>query len=166
MANNGVLLYLLIAIALGQVYSDCPKGWIHHDESCYLFNPKDKYNWIESQLLCAGHQAYLVHVGDNAENIFVKGLISQGLGGVSGASVWMGASDDVVEGQFLWYGTDEPVTFTDWGPGEPNSIPLHLDEDCLTYWGDWNWKWADYDCHQQCNYVCEKPMDDGNMIVG
>jgi hypothetical protein len=32
------------------------------------------------QMLCAGHQAHLIHVGGNAENIFVKGLIPEGHG--------------------------------------------------------------------------------------
>lgn len=93
-------------------------------------------------------------------------MITQALSGQKGANVWLGASDDAYEGLFLWYGTDQSLTFTDWGPGEPNSVPLHLDEDCLVYWADYNWKWADLDCHAQCYYVCEKSIEDANAIVG
>ncbi|XP_045182824.2 perlucin-like protein [Mercenaria mercenaria] len=160
-----VILCVVITIAKGQD-SQCAKGWVHHDESCYMLHTKDKYNWIESQMLCSGHGAHLAYIDDNAENIFVKGLIMQNLTGQGGAHVWIGASDDAYEGDFLWYGIDQPLTFTDWGPGEPNSVRLHLDEDCLVYWSNYHWKWADYNCHAQCYYVCEKSVEDSSVIVG
>ena len=34
----------------GQVYSQCERGWVHHDKSCYLLHSNDKFNWIESQV--------------------------------------------------------------------------------------------------------------------
>ncbi|XP_060567084.1 hepatic lectin-like [Ruditapes philippinarum] len=68
---------------------------------------------------------------------------------------WIGASDYEVEGHYVWYGTGKHVTISDWQPGEPDGH----DEDCLIYWGNFNWKWADGNCHYQYYFICEKPVE-------
>ncbi|KAL4217631.1 IgE binding [Mactra antiquata] len=159
------LCLTLQSLVSAQTDPNCPAGWVHHDQSCYLVHSQ-KSNWYESQLVCEGHKANLAHVTDEAENIFIKGIISSQFKTDREAHVWLGAADDVIEGQFLWYGTDEPLTYTNWGPGEPNSIPLNINEDCLVYWGHYTWEWADLDCHSQCYSVCEKSINAIPDVIG
>ncbi|KAL4217630.1 hypothetical protein ACF0H5_022372 [Mactra antiquata] len=141
----------------------CPAGWVQFKQSCYLLHSQ-KTNWYESELVCKGHHSTLAIVTDKDENDFIKNTIRNAHSGENDAHVWLGAGDDVVEGHFLWYGTDEHLTFTNWGPNEPNSVPLNINEDCLVYWAQYDWEWADYDCHQQCFSVCEKQAGDTEII--
>ena len=70
--------------------------------------------------------------------------------------VWIGATDEVVEGQWMWYKIEQPVTYADWGPSEPNSNPLGEIEDCLVMWAGYQWEWADLNCDERAYFVCEK----------
>ncbi|XP_052803924.1 perlucin-like protein [Mya arenaria] len=161
------MLQLLFASAVFTVaVGQCPSGWEHHDESCYFLHWHDKYDWIESTAFCSTHpHAYLADVTDNSENAFIKGLIVNRFANERDAHVWLGATDEITEGVFVWNVNNQKVIYTDWGPGEPNSVPLNIREDCLVYWAHYSWKWADLDCHQKCYFVCEMPMDD-SIIVG
>ena len=40
--------------------------------------------------------------------------------GNTGTRRWIGLSDQAVENNFVW-DSGEPVTYTAWGPGEPNN---------------------------------------------
>ena len=55
-----------------------------------------------------------------------------GPGIFNGGGVWIGLSDRVTENYFQW---DEgvPVTYTNWGRGEPNNFN-NLNEDCVGMW--------------------------------
>jgi Lectin C-type domain len=63
----------------------------------------------------AGH---LVSITSFAENTTVNDLRNGG-----DMRGWIGLTDQAVEGTFQWV-TGEPVTFTNWAPGEPNAAKL------------------------------------------
>ena len=72
------------------------------------------------------------------------------------AHVWLGATDEIQEGVFVWYKIEQPVKYTDWGPSEPNSNDLNEIEDCLVMWSAYRWEWADLNCDERAYFVCEK----------
>ena len=67
--------------------------------------------WTDAKQACTNMGGHLVTLADNAEQTFVYNTWPSG---------WIGFSDEVVEGSFVWV-TGEPVTYTNWNPGEPNN---------------------------------------------
>ena len=67
---------------------------------------------------------------------------------------WVGGTDVLVDGQWIWISTQEKMQFTDWLPGEPNG---GLREGCLMLVsGSNNYHWNDANCHSQQSFICEK----------
>ncbi|XP_053382727.1 C-type lectin domain family 17, member A-like [Mercenaria mercenaria] len=161
-----LVLLLCIYIFTGPVKCQCPSGWTMNDESCYFLHTHDRYDWAESQTFCDGHHSHLVYIESKAENDFLKGMISQRLSNSTDRKdhVWLGATDEIEERKFVWYYIEQPVTFTDWGPNEPNSNPIYGDEDCLVSWAHYNWKWADLNCHAVNYFICERPVESGSVV--
>ena len=60
-----------------------------------------------------GVNGHLVTITSASENAFVEGLVPDN------SIVWIGFTDEVTEGTFLWV-TGEPVIYTNWNGGEPN----------------------------------------------
>jgi hypothetical protein len=87
------------------------------------------------------------------ENFFTDGVSDS----FSDAKWWTGFNDLTVEGTWVWINGD-PVTYTNWHPGEPNNVYSSFwrqDEDCMQYnrYGDgtWNDEW----CSQSFRFICE-----------
>ena len=80
----------------------------------------------EAELL-GGH---LVTISDQAEQDLINELFPSGL-------YWMGITDEGHEGQWVWM-TGEPVTYTNWGSGEPNNAggDEHFAFTAVTGWND------------------------------
>ncbi len=68
-------------------------------------------SWHTSHEYCRGMGAYLVTIGDEAENRFVYAISSL---------TWLGASDEKEEGAWVWV-TGEAMTYANWAEGEPNN---------------------------------------------
>jgi len=86
---------------------------------------------------------HLVTINSAAENAFVSAM--------SPNYMWIGYTDRDVEGTFRWI-TDEPVTYTNWAPGEPNNAGGNED------WAVINWgsdKWNDWYYTASAYYVVE-----------
>ncbi len=66
-------------------------------------------NWPQAKDTANRLGAHLVTINSEAENNFL-----------AGDQAWIGLTDEAVEGTFVWV-TGEPVTFTNWWPGEPNN---------------------------------------------
>ncbi|XP_045181992.1 C-type lectin domain family 17, member A-like [Mercenaria mercenaria] len=160
-----VSLFLLSNVAV-LVNCQCPSGWTQNEDSCYFLHTHDKYDWAESQVFCKGHRAHLVYIETKAENDYLKGMFAQRLRNSTDHNdhVWLGATDEIEERKFVWYGVEQPVTFTDWGPHEPNSNPTWGREDCLVARANYGWKWADLNCHNVNYFICEKPVPDGSAV--
>jgi hypothetical protein len=83
--------------------------------SYYLLS---KQSWTAAETEAIGLGGHLVTVNDATENTFL--VNSFVLGGHSGDPLWIGLNDATTEGTFVW-SSGQPVTFTDWQPGEPNN---------------------------------------------
>ena len=85
----------------------------------YLLSPN---NWTSAEAEARGLGGHLVTINDAAENQWVVNtffplIVNSG----PDALLWLGLNDAATEGQFVC-ASGEPVTFTNWYPGEPNNL--------------------------------------------
>ncbi|XP_052083568.1 perlucin-like [Mytilus californianus] len=145
-----VLKLWLFVNLLGVVFLECPLGWHHYDNSCYLFST-DRYNWLDAESSCRAHDARLAEVvSKNQSDYLMNMAITVG----KDESYWLGGRDDVIEGTWIWASTDKVFTYTDWYPGQPNNY--NNNEDCLHMYASFNMKWNDFSCAGLNGFVCEK----------
>lgn len=94
-----------------------------------IYNPATGHNyqlltsasWPESETVAQSLGGHLVTINDATENLWVFNTF-MGLTGSATPSLWIGLTDQANEGNFVW-ASGEPVTFTNWYPGEPNNTP-------------------------------------------
>jgi hypothetical protein len=99
--------------------------------------------WQGSETEAQGLGGHLVTVNSQLEHDFLWGL--WGFGGSSANTaneLWIGINDLAVEGTFVW-SSGEVVSYTNWGPGEPNNLG---GEDGGHMWSNFvNGQWNDAD---------------------
>ena len=73
----------------------------------------------------------------------------------SGQDYWIGLTDEIIEGIWMWSSSGAQANYTDWGPGEPNSN--HGNQDCAFYHSGEQYMWADIACSStDFRPLCEK----------
>jgi hypothetical protein len=94
----------------------CPAGYGMHVglPSLYKLIPAAG-TWFESEVMCEADGTHLIVIDNLAENNFARSLNL-----TSSEHVWLGGGDQVNEGTFVWV-TGVPMTYTKWGPAEPNN---------------------------------------------
>ena len=66
--------------------------------------------------------------------------------------IWIGATDEAIEGQWVWYSTGDAINFNNWNP--PNPDNAHGNEDCAIM--HVSGKWNDLTCDLlERHVVCE-----------
>jgi hypothetical protein len=114
-----------------------PTGPIEFNGHWYqaFYDPK---TWTDAQAHCVELGGHLVFIDDQEENEFSL-LFLDYVG-----YLWIGATDEVTEGTFLWADGSE-ITFTAWDTGEPNDyegaedhVDLHTSPQGTPVWNDWN----------------------------
>ncbi|XP_034546802.1 CD209 antigen-like protein E [Notolabrus celidotus] len=121
----------------------CETGWKNFSGSCYYISTEKK-SWTSSREDCIAKGADLVIIDSQEEKDFLSGLAS------SGANIWIGLTDNVQEGTWMWVDGSR-VTTTYWGDGQPNS---EGNQDCgeMVKKGEWN----DDICYAKNIWICEK----------
>jgi gliding motility-associated-like protein len=105
------------------------------DNTCslYFINPQFMTG-PQAQAYAQSLGANLISVQSASENAdLVQALSNQGY---SSEVVWIGFSDAVSEGSFVWY-DGAPITYSNWAPGEPNDAGGV--EDCTQIYPDGGW---------------------------
>ena len=82
--------------------------------------------WTDAKQACISMGGHLVTLANAAEQTFVFNTWPSG---------WIGFTDEAIEGNFAWV-TGEPVTYTNWNPGEPNNAG---NEDYAQFVGGGKW---------------------------
>ncbi|XP_063397229.1 low affinity immunoglobulin epsilon Fc receptor-like [Mytilus trossulus] len=148
-AYHVLTLIVFTIIQSACINCDCHTGWIHFQNSCYLFG-NDKLNWYEASSSCLSHHANLVEVETVHEETFLKTTAR-----AFGTHFWLGARDDITEGSWVWSADDSDLDYNDWYPNEPNNSGGN--EDCLELSGEHSWQWNDGPCRSySIQYICEK----------
>lgn len=151
------------------VFNHCPNGFVRHDDSCYIA-AHDLANWPDALVYCEAYGAHLAYIESSAEQQFVAGYVKnlQGSSTDPDFYYWIGGTDAVSEGEWIWATVVRPVQYTNWNPGEPNNNPDHNSkhQDCMAMLGS-NGLWDDGWCETQHNFICEIELDvEGGSIVG
>jgi len=108
--------------------------------------------WHDARDACLASSGYLATITSQAENDFVFTSV-----GVLGQDHWLGATEELVEGTWVWV-TGEPWSYTNWGTGQPNNFGE--DQDYLSFWYNEASKWNDQSSviplpRPNWGYICE-----------
>lgn len=71
-------------------------------------------------------------------------------------SFWIGLSDILVDGEWLWMSSQTIAHYTNWVPGEPNNYHS-IAEDCAAMrTASGLYHWNDFPCSMKLYFICEK----------
>nr|XP_034324874.1 perlucin-like protein isoform X2 [Crassostrea gigas] len=161
----------LIALSLNilqPVIGDCRDGWTKFQGSCYLF-ASEQANWPEAQAVCSSMNSHLVEIETQTENAFVEGELKiihnhdSHSNNQNDVSYWLGGNDIEIEGVFKWVRSDQPLTYTDWSPGQPDDAN---GEDCMELRGAFQYHWNDLPCNIPHHFICETQASEGVNVIG
>lgn len=116
---------------------------------------EDRCSWKTARERCKQLGGQLVVIHDKATQEFITTL-------ANGRSVWLGATDEVKEGHWVWVDGTE-MDFRHFHKGEPNNANNKEHMAVMTKGG--GGRWSDVRELNETNYVCEWP-DVGNPIPG
>ncbi|XP_066301471.1 perlucin-like protein isoform X1 [Branchiostoma lanceolatum] len=124
----------------------CPSGYLQFRDKCYQFSTTQKqYN--DAKAVCVASGGHLAVAKDEAtDNFLVNEIRKRG-----NAETWMGMSDQVEEGVWVWEDGSALTGWTNWLPGNPSSTG----EDCAEWKVVYGFKWNDDECYHTQYFVCE-----------
>ena len=97
----------------------------------YILTSRSK-TWVEAEAEAISKGGHLVTVNDRAEENWLRNTFGKTQG------FWIGINDAGQEGKFEW-ANGEPVTYTNWAPGEPNDAGGDQDFGWLNYSSSRQW---------------------------
>ncbi|XP_078572199.1 uncharacterized protein LOC144859420 [Branchiostoma floridae x Branchiostoma japonicum] len=126
----------------------CPSGYVQFRDKCYQFSTTQKqYNDAKAVCLAAG--GHLAVVKDQATDNFLVSEIRQR----GSADTWMGMSDQVQEGLWVWEDGSFLTGWTNWSTGQPDDGSST--EECAHWYPGYNFKWNDDQCYHTKYFICE-----------
>ena len=93
---------------------DAPGVWIVNPENAHAYKWIACDDWGDAQAKAADEEAHLVTITSEAEQIWLEGVFGPG-------PYWIGLTDVLKEGEWIWE-TGEPVTYTNWGEVEEDTL--------------------------------------------
>jgi len=108
----------LLALSVGSTTAAVLTGPVVNPANGNSYYLLDQSSWTAARAEAVSLGGDLVTINDAAENAWVFAQFGA-FGGVD-RNLWIGLNDVAVEGTFVW-SNGEPVTFTNWSPGEPNN---------------------------------------------
>ncbi|XP_053694883.1 C-type lectin 37Da-like [Sabethes cyaneus] len=122
------------------------------------FIPSIRANWFKANEFCNSLQTRLTVIKSKEENEAIASYVKTTDKYSDECSFWIGGTDLADEGVFIWTATGERVSYSNWGPSEPNNH--NGNEHCmqLAYIPaeGYHWTWNDNVCNGQSLYfVCE-----------
>ncbi len=129
-----------VSLVIDGSSSTCDGGTVYNSH-CYVVYGTAT-TWSNAVTQCALAGGYLAKVTSYYESLFIANQ--------AGQDVWIGASDSIIEGTFLWRdGT--PLTYSLWGTSQPDNSSG--DEDCVEILSTGYWN--DLSCSASRPFVCE-----------
>ncbi|XP_021351526.1 perlucin-like [Mizuhopecten yessoensis] len=141
----------------------CRDGYTRHANSCYRFHHVE-LSWPESVTFCKATGSYLVRVETEAEHDFLKLKAKEMLGTYPLYSFWIGATDAVENGKWLWADILTRLVYTKWALGQPNNSP---GEDCAGLYYQGGYDFGDWVCRTLLHPICEADLQvQGETVIG
>ena len=129
----------------------CDEGWRNFNGHCFLFVKENK-KWDDALAYCESMNSYLIEISTDAELEFAAEIIHE-LSGYIGFS-WIGATDRVTEGTFVYQNSHQQVPKKYWRAGEPNNAYGSHCAAMVWYHGDL--EFVDDRCSVKADFVCKK----------
>ena len=82
---------------------------------------------------------------DVARSVYVNAMIAEGY--------WIGLSDIVYEGDWVWTSSQSSAIYSDWSPNQPDNYQAH--QDCAMFFAPDGFHWNDHYCTVKAAYICE-----------
>jgi hypothetical protein len=86
--------------------------WHYNPATGHVYQQVNDLTWEEAEAYAVGVGGHLVTINDQAEDDWLEATFT-------GENLWIGFTDRDVEGTWVW-SSGEPVTYTDWCPGQPD----------------------------------------------
>ncbi|XP_060067998.1 perlucin-like protein [Ylistrum balloti] len=163
MVNLPVLTFVFILAIPYSAAVQCRGGWIGFEDSCYYLS-HGVATWAEAGGVCKMLGGFLAMIERADELTFLKSALNNlHHNDASTKQYWIDGNDLEIENVWRWIKTGQTITFTDWAPGEPNAAE---NDNCLNLWGKSGFRYADNDCEEHYNYVCQIRDPEETEIVG
>ncbi|KAK2830723.1 hypothetical protein Q5P01_018654 [Channa striata] len=139
----------------------CEKCWERHGGKCYYFSFGGA-TWQQSRDECRRQGGELVKIDSREEQEFLESIVRKEMKDDED-KFWIGLTDSVVEGRWLWVdGSELNTSLTFWNRNEPDNWK---GEDCVRMGvkagADDLKSWFDRACHIEQRRICEKPAGTG-----
>ncbi|KAL4240168.1 hypothetical protein ACF0H5_000962 [Mactra antiquata] len=154
---------LVFGAVVATVFCACPDGWRSFQQKCYFFST-GKGDWTEARIMCGMHQSAMIEIDTPAEQAWFKSIAETYNHTDEDDGFWLGATDFVIEGKWVWETSKTAVTYVPWGAGQPNN--RNGSEDCMAAVKYFDYIWSDEFCDwsHHINYVCEKAETSTGMV--
>ncbi|XP_078312276.1 galactose-specific lectin nattectin-like [Crassostrea virginica] len=152
--KKSTCLYIFIYLfcELGAVSADCEDGWVRHGDSCYLVSTRYPMEWIDAMTFCEMYEANLAEVETDTEATFLRHECH--VYGAGGGTFWIGGSDVMAEGKWMWMTSHIPISYTNWARGTPSNNLGR--QHCLSMYYHVGYLWNDEQCTLSLPFICEK----------
>ncbi|XP_063406856.1 neurogenic locus notch homolog protein 3-like [Mytilus trossulus] len=137
-----------------QVQRSCQYGWKMHEDKCYFFSSSNN-NWRDAKSDCQYLNSMLAEPKQMSDINFLKSNAKK-----FRKTFWLGGSDKVTEGVWVWTTSGQGFTVTDWHTRtvhEPNNS--NGEEHCLDMHKNLDYEWNDDKCRNENRFICEKPLE-------
>jgi len=143
---------------------------IQYGGKCY-FTPRESNGklyhrtWTAAKQICQDRGGYLASIHSFEENQFVKSYIIQYVKSAYNSAyyVWIGATDEHIEGNWVW-SDDSDWDYTNWAPREPSNSG-NVGEDYAVYSYYHNGKWGDFSKWHKLYFFCTGHSSQGTAYT-
>jgi len=103
-----------IELSIEKVDPAPESDWIQNPTNGHYYKSIPLMNWLDAGIRASNLGGYLVTINDRQEELWLRNQFG------ANALFWLGLNDIRMEGNWEWANGD-PVTYTNWKPGEPNN---------------------------------------------
>ena len=111
-------------------------------------------SWPNANAIAQANGGYLAEINDAGENAFLANILTL-------QRAWIGLNDAAVEGNFKW-SNNNPLSYTNWYPGQPNNKDNYQDYVSMLNNGYWNDEYNNL----AMEYIMEIPCTSVTQIGG
>ncbi|CAG9856170.1 unnamed protein product [Phyllotreta striolata] len=132
-------------------------NWFKFGEKTYYVDTVFTANWYKALQFCRQQGMQLLSIATKTENDRIgKFLIDNG---ISYGHYWTSATNLAGDHRWIWLSTGQPMVYTNWDSGEPNSAH-NSTENCVEvrHWSS-GFTWNDLGCSQNLYFICETVND-------
>jgi hypothetical protein len=124
--------------------------WILNPANGHLYKLVGPWDWSGCEALAQAEGAHLVTIRNAAEQFWLLSTFCRG------EQYFIGFTDEGQEGNWRWV-SGEPVTYTNWAPGQPDNYGGVEDYAVINYDGEG--RWNDWPASAQFRGIIEKTVD-------